>query len=57
MGVDAPERVLGVEFAETSVSSSGDSDFRFRGVTVPEDVTRARCLFWRNEWISLSRID
>ena len=49
IGVDAPDRVLGVEFVEISSSSSGDSDFRLRGVTVPEEVTLARCLFSRNE--------
>jgi hypothetical protein len=52
MGVDAP-----VEFVDISSSSSGDSDFRLRGVTVPEEVTLARCLFSRNEWMSLSKID
>ena len=56
MGVDIPERVCGVVVADSS-SSSGDTDFRLLGVTVPDEETFARCLFSRNERISLSKID
>jgi hypothetical protein len=56
MGVEAPDLVLGVEAVESS-SSSGDADFRFRGVTVPDEDAIARCLFSKKERISLSKID
>jgi len=56
IGVAVPDRdrVRGDETAKSS--NSGDSDFRFRGVTVPE-VARDKCLFSRKERTSLSRMD
>lgn len=54
---DKPDRVRGVATVESSSSSSGDSDFRFRGVKVPVEEALDRCLFSRKARISWSRID
>jgi hypothetical protein len=54
---DKPDRVLGVPTLDSSSSSSGDSDLRFRGVEVPVEEALERCLFSRKERISRSKID
>ena len=56
MGVAVPERVRGLE-TDKSSTSSGEPDFRLRGVTVPEEVARDKCLFSRKARTSLSKID
>jgi hypothetical protein len=54
---DKPDRVTGVATVDSSSSSSGDSDLRFRGVKVPVEEALERCLFSRKERISWSRMD